>query len=262
MTEADWLSCPDPNILQFYEPPGATARKLRLLACACCQRGELLFTDPRSRRALQLAEQYADGHVSGEKLDRAAEEAHAAQQEANPGFEGPPPRKARWYAAVAASGASQRRYPSRGVTVNQVDDGHGKEPDFDALAREHFRVAYGVMEVLGVLQAMSWAVAWHTTGVDVEDPAWAAAEVAERAYQMDLLRHVIGNPFRPLPAPLQLPSTVVQLAVALDGGSACAEALHDALLGAGHPELAEHFRDPNECHPKGCFALDFILSRE
>jgi hypothetical protein len=34
-------------------------------------------------------------------------------------------------------------------------------------------------------------------------------------------------------------------------------ALHDALLEAGHAELADHFRAKD--HPKGCWVLDLIL---
>jgi hypothetical protein len=58
----------------------------------------------------------------------------------------------------------------------------------------------------------------------------------------DLVRHIVGNPFRPYPAPPSWPSTVVQLAESLYNGQDCAFALHDALLEAGQAELAEHFR--------------------
>jgi hypothetical protein len=37
--------------------------------------------------------------------------------------------------------------------------------------------------------------------------------------------------------------------------------LHDALLDAGHAELAGHFR-AEERHPKGCWLLDLVLGRE
>jgi hypothetical protein len=36
--------------------------------------------------------------------------------------------------------------------------------------------------------------------------------------------------------------------------------LHDALLDAGHAELAEHFAK-EEWHPKGCWATDAILGK-
>ena len=38
-------------------------------------------------------------------------------------------------------------------------------------------------------------------------------------------------------------------------------ALHDALLEAGHAELAEHFRQET-WHPKGCWVVDLILGRK
>jgi len=57
------------------------------------------------------------------------------------------------------------------------------------------------------------------------------------------------------------PSTVVQLADALSNGQDCGFALHDALLEAGYPELAQHFRNEIE-HPKGCWALDLLLGKE
>jgi hypothetical protein len=56
------------------------------------------------------------------------------------------------------------------------------------------------------------------------------------------------------------PAFVVQLAESLYAGTDCRLPLHDALLEAGHPELAEHF-GAEEWHPKGCWALDVILGR-
>jgi hypothetical protein len=76
-----------------------------------------------------------------------------------------------------------------------------------------------------------------------------------------LFRHIIGNPFRPYPAPPSWPSTVVQLAQSLYAGQDCAFALHDALLEAGHAELAEHLRE-EKSHPKGCWVVDLILGKE
>jgi hypothetical protein len=75
-----------------------------------------------------------------------------------------------------------------------------------------------------------------------------------------LFRHIIGNPFRPYPAPPSWPLTVVQLAESLYAGQDCAFALHDALLEAGHAELAEHFRK-EKWHPKGCWVVDVILGK-
>jgi len=44
-------------------------------------------------------------------------------------------------------------------------------------------------------------------------------------------------------------------------GEDCSFALHDALLEAGRPELAEHFAK-ELWHPKGCSVVDLLLRKE
>jgi len=92
---------------------------------------------------------------------------------------------------------------------------------------------------------------------------WLAASMEQdrSVAAAQFLRHIMGNPFRPYPAPPSWPSTVVQLAESLYAGQDCAFALHDALLEAGHAELAEHFRE-EKSHPKGCWVVDLILGKE
>ncbi len=82
----------------------------------------------------------------------------------------------------------------------------------------------------------------------------------ERKQQAMLLRHIIGNNFRPFPAPSPLPTTIIQLAESLYAGTDCAFALHDALLEAGQAELAEHFAR-EQWHPKGCWAVDLLFGK-
>lgn len=82
----------------------------------------------------------------------------------------------------------------------------------------------------------------------------------ERKRQTVLLRHIIGNPFRPFAAPASWPSTITALAAALYNGEDCHYALADALMEAGHVELAEHFHEPG--HSKGCWAVDLILGKK
>jgi hypothetical protein len=62
-----------------------------------------------------------------------------------------------------------------------------------------------------------------------------------------------------LPTRSYWPATVVQLAEAVCDGQDCSFALHDALLDAGHTELAEHFRKPED--PRQRSALIMILGR-
>lgn len=88
---------------------------------------------------------------------------------------------------------------------------------------------------------------------------WDPSAPAMNLKHAELLRHIVGNPFRPYPAPPHWPAAVTDLAAALYNGSDCTFALHDALLEAGHAELAEHFRERE--HPKGCWAMDVILGK-
>jgi hypothetical protein len=88
-----------------------------------------------------------------------------------------------------------------------------------------------------------------------------AAVRAEQRRQASVLRHIFGNPFRPYPAPAHWPATVIQLAEALYAGQDCGFALHDALVEAGHAELAEHFRQ-EQWHPKGCWVVDLLLGKK
>ncbi|MBY0524953.1 MAG: hypothetical protein K2R98_16225 [Gemmataceae bacterium] len=90
--------------------------------------------------------------------------------------------------------------------------------------------------------------------------AYNEAQSAGCSEQAALLRHIVGNPFRRLVPPDHWPSAIPALAQALYNGEDCAFALHDALLDAGHADLAMHFQE--RAHPRGCWALDAILGRQ
>ncbi len=85
MNEAEWLASTDPAPMlrllfgergPTWEPFQATRptdRKLRLCACACCRQPEVWdkLEDPRSCRAVEVAERYADGEATGKEVTAA-----------------------------------------------------------------------------------------------------------------------------------------------------------------------------------------------
>jgi hypothetical protein len=73
MTEAEWQACQYPlRLLEDYLRGKATERKLRLLACAACYQVWPLISDERSRNAVLVAEQYADGLADELRLEVAS----------------------------------------------------------------------------------------------------------------------------------------------------------------------------------------------
>ncbi len=90
---------------------------------------------------------------------------------------------------------------------------------------------------------------------------------AEARVQSDLLREIIGNPFRTITFDSAWrPSDVLLLARgiyderAFDRMPILADALQDA--GCDSDDILNHLRDPNATHVRGCWALDLVLGKE
>src|SRR4051794_18344837 len=73
MTEAEWLTSTDPDLVLDFLKGQASDRKLRLFAVACGRRIWHLLNDERSRSAVEVAEQFADGSVSADELEQERE---------------------------------------------------------------------------------------------------------------------------------------------------------------------------------------------
>src|SRR4051794_35881819 len=74
MAEAEWLACTDLLRMLPFLRGRASDRKVRLLAVACCRKVGSSIADERSRRAVEVAERYADG-LADERERRQAYEA-------------------------------------------------------------------------------------------------------------------------------------------------------------------------------------------
>jgi hypothetical protein len=190
-------------------------RKLRLFVVACCRSAWHHLTDERSRRAVEVAERFADGAAGPAEL-RAA---HAAAENAS----GRDDLGAETMAARAVWAAAG--------------------PDLDVIA------AAEAADLTNLPRARSgpWAEAF--TGAEI-------------------LKDIVGNPFRPAPAPLAAEAWGSETALHLARGIYEARAfdllpiLADALEEAGCADAAllAHCRSGG-AHVRGCWALDLVLGK-
>lgn len=239
MTEHEWLTCADPNEMLLWlhsqEYSGATRlfqpagqRKLRLFACACCRRIWHLLTDDRSRRAVEVAERYADDLAARRELQRAMDAAEDANELAEDA-DLPDPEK---FAAVGSTNA-----------VCFAADDVGANP----------------------YTASEWAI-YAVTGKPLADPEQETQRRAifarEERWQADALRDLFGNPLDPvLLDPATLTPEVFHLASeiydrrAFDRMPALAELLAQA--GCTDGRILSHCRE-HPFHLPGCWLLDAI----
>lgn len=218
-------------------------RKLRLFAVACCRliwgwlSDEHDFYDVVFQTAVNVAEQFADGRVVEQELQQANRLAESAWTP----DEGTVRERMVW--EVQAAAASTAGVPFRYF---------GDPPQATPIAER---------TVWDYTNDAMQNVVWVLERGDGAEPPDAGHVNRAHCQVSELLRHIIGNPFQPYPAPATWPSTVVQLAASLYEGHDCRLPLSDALEESGHGELAEHFRQ-GEWHPKGCFAMDLILGKQ
>jgi hypothetical protein len=103
MNVRQWLSCADPGKMLNYLGGHPGHRKLRLLACHVCRR---LFgaamTDPRTHRAVSVAERYAEGTATKQELTAARQEAAEAHETSWRA------KRAAWWATHGRPGAALR----------------------------------------------------------------------------------------------------------------------------------------------------------
>ena len=233
MTEAEWLACGDPQAMLRLPRAGSNERQLRLFACACCRRVGGLLADFTVRAALIVAERFADGLATDAERSSARK---AAQQ--------------------AAQG--------RGVTTRPTAPKWARR----AASAVYYAAARSAAEAAcNAPQLAVEALVWEAGGYGASEAP--DIQIAENAAQADLLRDIVGNPFRPRPALARLAprggeATIRALAAAIyeersfDQAPILADALEDA--GCPDEDVLSHLRSPGP-HVRGCRVIDLIRAR-
>jgi hypothetical protein len=235
MTEEEWLACTDPEALLTFLRGKASDRKLRLFTVACCRRIWGHLKNELGRRAVEVSECYADGLADKKELAQARSAVRCAG----------------WDAVAAKVRKRPRDVPS-----------------FVAWCTVRETIAAAAMEAArrSVWVATSTI---HPGGIIVGDLA------GERAEQANLLRDIMGTPFRPVAVSPDLLSwhdaTVVHLAQAVYGerhlpagtlDNDRLRVLTDALEEAGcnDEHILAHCRSGGE-HVRGCWVVDALLNK-
>jgi hypothetical protein len=231
MTEAEWLACPSSRDAFEFLKGKVSDRKLRLIAVACCRATWSLLNDV-SRRAVEVAEQYADGCVSRDVLRAVRDE-------------------------FRATDADESVEIIRGVRYRT---------DFGGSAADE-EAAWAA--TVGMSQSATAATLnkEQTAGRDLTSMESDEVFNAERLTRLQLRQDVLGPfPFRPVIAdPSWLTSTVVQIAGgiyqerAFDRLPYLADALQDA--GCENADVLDHCRRPGP-HVRGCWVVDLVLGKE
>jgi hypothetical protein len=244
MSEEEWLECADLELMLNFLRDGdrTSERKLRLFACGCCRRIWDLLVHPNSRRALEVTEQFVDGLVS--ESVRAAAEGNAAVLLRSLGENVPAPYR--------IAGAAARAVPAVIAAV-----------DYSLSTQVHRRsrepITLGLMAARGAAAEARAALAFGANPEPLRVSKAAARE------QCQLLRCIVGNPFRPgsfdpawqTPPALALARTAYEERH-FEDLPLLADALEEA--GCTDADLLAHLRSGGP-HARGCWPLDLVLGK-
>jgi hypothetical protein len=224
VTEMEWLACADPGPMLEFLRGSASDRKLRLFACACCRAVWDSLAPQRSRRAVETAEEYADGLATEHDLHRVRSMAGAAAAD--------------YQARLLRSRLVNRDLPTR-------EEGRL----FFAAEAAHAHTPF----LIGRLRWLRWDAELNTLSPRLLrdlfgnplrpatlDPAWRTPDV------LSLAQGAYDN--RALPAGAL---EAARLAV-------LADALEDA--GCTNADLLGHLRGEGP-HVRGCWCVDLVLGK-
>jgi hypothetical protein len=196
---------------------------MRLFACHCCRRIWSLLTDERSRRAVEISEQYADGRTTRSELSAAHEGASGAATAATvTDYRMPGDAPALFATAAAVCASSRERIANNAVSaassahtavVCARPGGGGKERRFQC---ELLHDIFG-----NPFRPVAFSPSWRT------DTAVALAR------QMYGSRNFGAMPI-------------------------LADALQDA--GCDNEDVLHHCRETTAAHVRGCWVVDGVLA--
>jgi hypothetical protein len=232
MDEKDWLEGRQVGTLLIHlihdrgaQRTARGRRQLRLFMCACLRRvWDELGRKPVLREVVRIGEEMADG--ASPEISKGVDPGLAfAEGE----------RNAVIYLTQAATAVLMTRNLS----------------GFAYSSPQTVRTAVGML----ACEAQGLSPFTSREGVELT----VAAQHAEDAAQVELLRDVFGNPFRP-PVKRRFPAHVRSLGRACyDGDAAAYAVLADALADLGEDAAAAHCREPG--HVKGCHVVDWVLGK-
>jgi hypothetical protein len=230
MTEEEWLACAEPDEILKSLGDKVSERKLRMFAAACCRRIWELLPDERSRKAVEIAERYADARATDEELETASDAACAVWDEDR----------------------------ERDSTGEGNWEGFG-----DSYSCSASLAAYNV-----AIPVEWWGAAPAFVAPDEIAREATSDSRAEGAAQCVLLRDIFGSPFRPeavdsfwmtwnggtIP---KLAQTIYDVRRFQDL-PILADALEEA--GCTNADILDHCRLPGE-HVLGCWVIDLLLGK-
>jgi hypothetical protein len=254
-----WLSSQEPSHMLWFLDEKISPRKAALLACGMCRPGWHLLVDDRSRRAIEACEQAADGRVEPDVLRNFLQAAADAESEMHRHVALTRTRRPHRDRALEKRRAmSVAAWYQAARTVHCCLTGA-----LDLLSYQR----RGKTDRLRTVSQMAAGMAKRAARAEGIDGNRAAAR--ERRAQCDLIRDLIGNPFRRAPKidPGWLRwngGTVSRMALAVyeQGQFADLPVLGDALEDAGcrEPMILDHCRSA-KVHGRGCWLLDALLGR-
>lgn len=213
-------------------------RKLRLFAVACCRRIWPYLSDERSRKAVDVAERFADDLTTEVELCNAFVEAEKAHRQAydQKGGLGANTEWAAMYATDPFPFYAAERV-SRMATLALIYPGLGLS---------------GFLSPTDEINALHEAA----SHLDFREPS----------AQANLLRDIFGNPFHPVTFNLSwvTPSTIAIAQFMYDTRnfqdmSILSDALEEA--GCDNRNILQHCRDEG-VHVKGCWLVDLLLGKK